>query len=75
MIERKNKRTAKIGVFAVAHGVYWEQFEGLLDNIMKSVYSSKCNCNSFAFRTYFFERLLYARIITRGTSFTGAYAP
>lgn len=33
--ERKNKRTAKIGVFAVAHGVYWEQFEGLLDNIMK----------------------------------------
>ena len=35
MIERKNKRTAKIGVFAVAHGVYWEQFEGLLENIMK----------------------------------------
>lgn len=35
MIERKNKRIAKIGVFAVAHGVYWEQFEGLLENIMK----------------------------------------
>ena len=29
MIERKNKRTAKIGVFAVAHATYWEQFEGL----------------------------------------------
>lgn len=34
MIERKNKRVAKIGVFAVAHGVYWQQFEGLYDNIM-----------------------------------------
>ncbi len=34
MIERKNKRTAKIGVFAVAHATYWEQFEGLEDNIM-----------------------------------------
>lgn len=34
MIERKKPRTAKIGVFAVAHGVYWEQFEGLEDNIM-----------------------------------------
>ena len=35
MIERKHKRTARIGVFAVAHAVYWEQFEGLYDNIMK----------------------------------------
>jgi len=35
MIERKNKRTAKIGIFAVAHATYWDQFEGLLDNIMK----------------------------------------
>ena len=35
MIERKFKRTARIGIFAVAHGVYWEQFDGLLDNIMK----------------------------------------
>ena len=34
MIERKNPRTAKIGVFAVAHATYWAQFEGLLDNIM-----------------------------------------
>lgn len=34
MIERKRKRTAKIGVFAVAHAVYWDQFPGLLDNIM-----------------------------------------
>ncbi|MBQ7900893.1 MAG: L-fucose/L-arabinose isomerase family protein [Clostridia bacterium] len=34
MIERKRQRTAKIGVFAVAHAVYWEQFPGLLDNIM-----------------------------------------
>jgi len=34
MIERKNKRTAKIGVFAVAHATYWDQFEGLYDNIM-----------------------------------------
>ena len=35
MIERKNKRTARIGIFAVAHAVYWEQFPGLEDNIMK----------------------------------------
>ena len=34
MIERKRERIAKIGIFAVAHGVYWEQFEGLYDNIM-----------------------------------------
>lgn len=34
MISRKNKRTAKIGIFAVAHATYWDQFEGLLDNIM-----------------------------------------
>lgn len=34
MIERKTKRTARIGTFAVTHAKYWEQFEGLLDNIM-----------------------------------------
>ena len=34
MIERKNKRTARIGIFAVAHATYWEQFDGLLNNIM-----------------------------------------
>ena len=34
MIERKHKRTARIGVFAVGHSVYWDQFEGLLDNLM-----------------------------------------
>lgn len=34
MIERLKKRTARIGVFAVAHDTYWIQFEGLRDNIM-----------------------------------------
>ena len=34
MIERKNKRSARIGIFAVAHAAYWPQFDGLLDNIM-----------------------------------------
>lgn len=34
MIERKKKRTAKIGVFAVGHATYWDQFPGLLDNLM-----------------------------------------
>lgn len=34
MIERKNKRTARIGIFAVAHATYWAQFEGLYENIM-----------------------------------------
>lgn len=33
MIERKKKRNAKIGIFAVAHGVYWEQFDGLYEKI------------------------------------------
>lgn len=35
MIERKVKRTGKIGIFAVAHGTYWEQFDGLKENMMK----------------------------------------
>lgn len=34
MIERKKNRTARIGIFAVAHAVYWQQFEGLEANIM-----------------------------------------
>ena len=34
MIERRKARTARIGIFAVAHATYWDQFEGLLDNIM-----------------------------------------
>ena len=34
MICRRKKRYAKIGIFAVAHAVYWKQFEGLYDNIM-----------------------------------------
>ena len=34
MIERKNPRKAKIGIFAVAHATYWGQFDGLKKNIM-----------------------------------------
>lgn len=34
MIERRNKREARIGIFAVAHDTYWAQFEGLYDIIM-----------------------------------------
>ena len=34
MIERKKKRNARIGIFAVAHATYWGQFEGLYENIM-----------------------------------------
>ncbi len=34
MLERKTKRTAKVGLFGVAHGVYWEQFPGLLEGLM-----------------------------------------
>lgn len=33
MIERKNKRTAKIGVFAVVHEIYFEQFDGLRESL------------------------------------------
>lgn len=33
MIQRKRQRTARVGVFAVAHAVYWEQFPGLLEKI------------------------------------------
>ena len=35
MIERKNPRKAKIGLFAVVHGVYFSQFEGLYENLTK----------------------------------------
>ena len=34
MIQRKKPRTAKIGIFAVAHATYWGQCEGLYENIM-----------------------------------------
>lgn len=34
MIKRETKRSARIGIFAVAHSTYWDQFEGLYDNIM-----------------------------------------
>lgn len=34
MIIRKNKRTARIGIFAVAHATYWNQFEGLYESLM-----------------------------------------
>lgn len=34
MITRKNKRAARIGIFAVAHGVYWAQFPGLEEHIL-----------------------------------------
>lgn len=35
MIQRVKPRTAKVGVFGVGHNTYWQQFEGLLDNLMK----------------------------------------
>ena len=35
LIQRKNKRIARIGVFAVAHNTYFSQFEGLYENLMK----------------------------------------
>ena len=35
MIERKNPRKAKIGLFAVVHGVYFSQFEGLYEKLTK----------------------------------------
>lgn len=34
MIARKVNPTAKVAIFAVAHATYWDQFEGLYDNIM-----------------------------------------
>lgn len=35
MITRKNPRTARIATFAVVHEVYFEQFEGLYENLLK----------------------------------------
>lgn len=35
MIDRKKQRTARVGIFAVGHKTYWNQFEGLLDNLMQ----------------------------------------
>ena len=34
MIERLNARTARIGMFGVAHPVYWDQFPGLEETLM-----------------------------------------
>lgn len=34
MLERRKPRTAKIGVFGVAHPVYWGQFPGLYETLM-----------------------------------------
>lgn len=33
MIQRKTKRTARIGIFAVIHEIYFEQFEGLRQSL------------------------------------------
>lgn len=33
MIERKVNPTARVGIFAVAHGVYWAQFPGLKESL------------------------------------------
>ncbi len=35
MIERKARRTAKIGVFGVGHAVYWDQFPGLYEKLLE----------------------------------------
>ena len=35
MIERKRNGTAKIGIFAVVHKIYFKQFEGLEENLNK----------------------------------------
>lgn len=35
MINRKIPLTGRVGIFAVGHAVYWGQFPGLLDNLMK----------------------------------------
>ena len=34
-MDRIDIKNGKIGTFAVAHATYWDQFPGLLDNIMK----------------------------------------
>lgn len=35
MINRLKKRSARVGVFAVAHATYFSQFEGLYENLIK----------------------------------------
>ena len=34
LIERRKQRTARIGLFGVGHDTYWDQFEGLLDELI-----------------------------------------
>lgn len=34
MLKRKKSRTARIGIFAVAHNTYFKQFQGLYENLM-----------------------------------------
>ena len=35
MIERTIRRKAKIAIFAVVHGIYFEQFPGLYESLSK----------------------------------------
>ncbi|MDR1565827.1 MAG: L-fucose/L-arabinose isomerase family protein [Treponema sp.] len=35
MIEHRKKARPRIGLFGVGHAIYWSQFEGLLNNLMK----------------------------------------
>lgn len=34
LIPRRKPRTARVGLFGVGHQIYWEQFDGLLPNLM-----------------------------------------
>ncbi len=34
MITRKTPLTARVGIFAVGHNTYWNQFEGLYETLM-----------------------------------------
>ncbi len=47
MIERIKTEPARIGLFGVGHSVYWDQFEGLLDSLMKYHEELKCTVASF----------------------------
>ncbi len=33
-VERRKARTARIGIFGVGYHVYWDQFPGLLDELL-----------------------------------------
>lgn len=57
LIERRKPLTARAGLVAVGHNVYWDQFEGLLDELMGKVAVLKGKLQAHAVEVFEFGML------------------